>query len=369
MTTLEIWDSADAYKFPNIDEDIQGLKFAGSMYGGFLTCSFDVYRKPWKFYPEFQLSNIIKIRSRHQIVWQGRISGPGYQTSDYKVSVEADGPNERLKTRMSLVSLGAAAHGGAWINTNLIGDADLGYTAGSINATTDYAFPSGIDFSPDVYYLDAVESINKANGFRYGVFKPRLSNVLTAKAFDFTSMSTAPDYYLDMQDCDTKIQYVLEGIENRLRVSYSADGGTTYSYFWWPDSSGDLASKSLYGLRDGKLVVPGTATVGQAQQLAGIALARSKRLRPATEIVAYRITDITGAEVPLPEVQPGGILHIRGLNPGEFTLLTAQSVNELCTWPIVMASPDVDAERITLSPGGLPNTLNTLMSRMEMRKR
>ncbi len=371
--TVEIWNSTMTYRYPNMDAEIEGLKFSSIIYGGFATCSFTLYRKPWKYFPELALGNIVQVRSRHKIVWSGRLAAPQADTTDLRISIEADGPIERLKSRLSLVSLAAGAKGSAWITTNLIGDTDLAYSAGNIY-TSDYAFPAGMDFLPDVYYAEAVEKINSANGYRYGFFPPAQTHLLQAKYFDFYPVSSTPDYYLEMADCETRIQYTLEGIENLLRVTYSPDGNI-YKYFWYPNTDmtnftgtpvPDATSLALYGRRDGRLVVPGSATLAQAAQLASIALAWRKRLRPAADIVATRITDTTGAVVPLPEVEAGKVLHIRGLNPGEFTLLTAQSVNELCTWPIVLAEPDIDAGTVTLSPGGLSNALERVLARMEL---
>jgi len=368
MATVEWWDPTRTYQYPNMDDELQEIKYSSMIYGGFATFSCSLFRKPWRYYPELAHRNIIRVRNRHAVVWEGKISAPGVDMTTLKIGVQADGPIERLKTRLSLASLGAAAYGGAWISTNLIGDGDLGYLAGTID--NGYQFPDGIDFSKGVYYTEAVTSINKADGYRYGFFVPPQSN-LYGNRFDFMPVSTTPDYYLDIEDCDTKIQYTVEGIWNVLYVEYSTDG-TTLSHFWWPGGGSpvpDATSKDLYERRDGKLTIPGVNSLPQAEQIAQIALDQYKRLRPASDITARKITDITGAEIPIPEVQAGKVLHIRGLNAGEFTLLTAQSINELSTWPIVLASPDIDKQTVTLSAGGLSNTLDKLIARMEMVKR
>ena len=367
--TLEIWNPDMTYRYPSMAGEFEGIKFSSIMYGGFAAFTASACRRPWRHYPEFALGNIIQVRSRHQIVWSGRISAPTIDTSDLRIDLEADGPIERLKSRLTLTSLAAGTCSGNWITTNLIGDSDLGYLAGAIS--DGYRFPTdgqGADFSPATYYADAVEQLNSVNGYRYGFFSPPISCVLRARYFDFAPLSTTPDYYLDMADCQSQIQYTTEGIENYLRVTYSPNG-STYKYFWHPATGPDPASAALYGRRDGRLEVPGVVSRAHAEAVAAIALAWRKTLRPATDIVATRITDVTGATVPLPEVQPGRVLHIRGLNPGEFTLSEAQAVNQLCTWPIVLTEPDLDMGTITLSPGGLSSTMDRIMARMEMRAR
>ena len=361
MTTVELWNSAMTYRYPNLDDEVEGLRFSSLMYGGFATCSFRLYRKPWRHYPELAVGGVVQIRSRHQIVWAGRISAPTADTSNLSIDVEADGPIEMLKRRLSLVSLSSAQYGGAWITDNVLPEFDL--ESGVVE--NGYQFSSGMDFSPHVYYAEAVEQINSANGYRYGFFTPQLSSALKAKFFDFHAVSQTPDYYLDMADCQSQIQYTIEGVENRLRVTYSPDG-SLQKYFWWPDENGDPTSVGLYGLRDGTLDIPGVSSLARAQQVATVALNWRKVLRPASDIVASRITDTAGNDVPLPEVQPGRVLHVRGLNPGEFTLTEAQAVNQLCTWPIVLAENTVDAGTITLSPGGLSAAIERVMSRMEL---
>jgi len=366
--TVELWSPDRSYRYPNIDKELQALKFSSIMYGGFATCTFELYRKPWVHYPDLALGNKVAIRSRHQIVWYGSIAAPATDTTDLKLSIQADGPIENLKTRLALVNLLAATKGSTWIIANLIGD--LGYGAGNIY-TSDYEYETGIDFTAGVAYSEAVTDINKGDNYRYGFFPPAQSNYTSAEGFDFWPISSTPEYYLDMADCDTKIQYTQEGIENVLYVKYN-DGAD--HYFWWPHGGGgvaipDAASVALYDRRDGKLDISGTVTLAEAEHLAQVALDWRKRIRPAADITARKITDVNGAEVPLAEVQAGRVLHIRGLNPGEFTLLTAQSLNELCTWPIIMSAPDIDACTVTLSPGGLGNTLDKLLARVEMVKR
>lgn len=370
MATIEVWDPTGTYQYPNMDDELQEIKYSSIIYGGFATFSGSLFRKPWRYYPELSPRNIVRVRSRHAVAWEGRISAPGVDMTSFKFSVQADGPIERLKTRLSLVSLAAGIYSGAWITTNLIGDSDLGYLAGTID--NGYQFPDGIDWTSGVYYAPALQAINKANNKRYGFFPPSASNLL-GNRFDFASISTTPDYYLDIEDCDTKIQYTVEGIENVLYVAYTTDG-SAYSYFWWPHDGGgaplpDTTSAGLYGRRDGKLAFPGKTSLPQAEQMAQIALDWRKRIRPASDIVARRITDVTGAEIPIAEVQAGKVLHIRGINAGEFTLLTAQSLNELSTWPIVLAQSDIDKGTVTLSAGGLSSKLDMLMARMEMVKR
>lgn len=370
ICTVEIWTPDLTYIYPNIDEKIEALTYSSAMCGGCATCSFTVHGYPWKYYPEFALGNVVRIRSRHQIVWEGRISAPSYDMESFQLSIQADGYIERLKSRLSTVSMSDSQYGGAWITANLIGDTDLGYLAGTIS--NGYQFPVGLDFAPEIYYADAVAKINEANGFQYGFFPPPCSN-LVGNRFDFRdNRSSPPDYYLDIQDCEGKqIQYTLEGIENYLHVSYCTDpnDNSSYAYFWWPDGGPDAISEGLYGRRDGILVVPDMSTLPQAQQWAATALELRKRLRPSTDIVAHKITDPYGVEVPLTLVQAGKVLHIRGLNPGEFTLLTAQSINELCTWPIVMATMDIGNDAVTLSPGGLATGLDIQLARAEMNKR
>lgn len=367
--TIELWNRDQTQKYPNIDGEIQALKFSSLMYGGFATCSFELYRKPWMYYPDLALLNRVIIRSRHQIVWAGAISAPGADTTDLKISVQADGSIGQMKSRLAIVSLGEGLHGGTWITTHID---ELGYDEGTI--ADGYEFPSGIDFSAGALFPDAVDQINKANNYRYGFFPPVQSNYLDARAFDFTPFSATPEYYLDMADCETNIQYTLEGIVNVLYVQHSIDG-SAQSYFWYPHDGSDnpvpdATSMALYGRRDGQLTIPGVSTHTQAVQIAQVALDLNKRMRPASDIVARRVTDTTGAEaIPLAEIQAGRVLHIRGLNPGEFTLLEAQSVNELCTWPIVMTSVDVDAGTVTLSPGGLGTTLDKLLARADLKPR
>lgn len=376
MTTVEHWDPTGTYRFPNIDREIEGLKYSTIMYGGFATLDYDLYRQPWRYYADVALNNIVRVRSRHRVVWEGRIHAPINSTTDMKIAVEADGYIERLKTRMpnTTVDIGVNGRLSAWLISYLLGDTNLGFLGGVITGS-DYQFPLGLELVPYTFFAGAIEKGNAANGNRYGFFPPPCSNQL-GRYFDYTPMSATPDYYLDMRDCNTEIQYTLEGVENCLMVTY-ADSGNVYHYSWWPNSLGainpagtpvpEATSAALYGRRDGELVVPGVANAATAQQFASIALAWRKSLKPASDIVATKITDAAGNVVPNAEVTAGGLLHTRGLNPGMFPLLQAQSINELSTWPVVFAESDIDNDLVTLSPGGLSNRLDKLLSRAEMK--
>ncbi len=356
--TVELWNRALTYQYPNIDAEIEQLKYSSILYGGFATCSFNVpTRDPKLFYPDLQPANVVKIRHDGLIVWEGLIVAPGLDiAAESALAIQAAGFVYRLKRRWSTASFGASVKGSTWITNNLIADTDLGLTAATIQ-TGDYAFPNGLDLAPQAYYSDVLERVNAANGWHYGVWENR--------TFDFKAVSTSPDYYIDIEDCDSQIVPALDAIENYLRVSYTTDG-STYKYFNWPATGPDATSAALYGRCDGTLAIPGKATLAQAQQIATVALNERKVMRPATAIVARRVLSSTGVEVPLEQVNARGkLVHIRGLYPGELTIENAQAINELSTFVVVHAEPDLEAGTVTLSPGTYGLQLDKRLARLE----
>lgn len=355
MITVEQWTPDGTQMYPQMDEEIQEIKYSSLMFGGYATLAFSHYRKPWVYDPALQINNIVKVLSDHGIRWEGKISGINIGT-DAKTTIEADGIIGRMKKLISTSNVATGEKGSSWITDHCLSVAGL--TAGNIT-TGDYAFPAGINFQPEIFLVPALEKINACNGYVYGPGSGMI--------FDYHPMSTTPDYYLDIEDCDTQIKYSIENIENYLHVTYSLDG-TNYLYFWWPAAGPAEPSATIYGRCDGVLVVPNISTLDHAQQMATVALNWRKRMHPATSIVARKITDANGAEIPIPTVGAGKLLHMRGLYPTVETITQTQAVNELSTFEVVMAAVDIDAETVTLSPGAVGDNLPMMLAQSDMEK-
>lgn len=366
MISLEVWNPAAAYRYPSIEAEIEELVFGTMLGAGFSTCSFSCKRDPRRYQDDLKPTNKIVIRNGRRTAWTGEIIAPMSDVQDaISTPIEADGPGYRLATR-SKVAPFTSGKGSAWITANPIGDTDLAIPAGLINAS-DFSFPYGIDFSPVTYYAEALEKINKANGYFYGVWEDGLH---------FEPYAATAQYEVRAQDAKYQLSYSIEDIENCLYVTYSANGSDILG-FWYPNTDmvnftgtavPDVTSAGLYRRRDGRLDVQGQATLAQAVAQAAVALAERKRMRPKSSFATTRVTDaVTGQIVPLPMVRAGSIVHIKDLYSRHVSSVEARILNELSTFVIAETSYEVATGLLTISPGTMGAMMEKMLAQIEAR--
>ena len=367
MLSLELWTPDGTQRYRNIDAEIEDLRF-GSMVGiGYSECSFTAKRTPRRYQDDLKPTNKLVVRSGRTVAWSGEIIAPIHQVQDaIATPVECDGLGYRLATRAKVAPF-SSGKGSAWMTTNLIGDADLGYASGDID-TGDYDFPYGVDFSPVTYYAEAVDKINKANGYDYGVDE---------NGFYFRPFPTTAAYEVRAEDARYELAYSIEDIENCLFVSYTEDG-SLYKYFWYPNSdmvtyagtpAPDATSAALYRRRDGVLPIQGRSDLTQAVAMAAVALDERKRMRPRSSFVVTRVTStVTGQVVPLELVGVGELVHIRDLYPTSISSTAARIMNELSTFQIFEASYEVARGELTIAPGTMSLMMEKMLARIESRQ-
>ena len=365
MITHQLWTPDGADKYPSIEDEIEELHF-GTMAGvGFSVCSWKMKRSPRYYYPDLRPTTLVKIKDGRKIAWEGEIINPGIEIQDaFEMPVECDGTGYRLATRWSEASLGQGDSGSDWIIAELLADDDLDYEEGRVD-TDDFEFPTGIDFSPRVYYSDALERINKANGWFYGVWEGR--------KFYFHPFADSAEYEVAIEDAKYSLNFSIEEIKNYLGVSHAEDG-SNLNYFNWPAGGPDLTSKGLYRRRDGILAFQGPVGLAEAEQSATVALDELKRMRPKTSFKVTKVTDIaTGTEVPKALVRAGPIIHIKDLYPGRLSRADQQLVNELSTFALMQTDCEVtdigegDVE-LTISPGTMGQMMEIMLARTEARQ-
>jgi hypothetical protein len=370
MISLQVWDPTETKRYPSIEAEIEELTF-GSMIGiGFGPCSFAVKRDPRRYHDDLKPTNRIIVRDGRKVRWAGDIIAPVSDVQDQiSMPIEADGLGYRLATR-EVVAPFTSGKGSTWITNNLIADTDLDYDVGLID-TSDFNFPYGIDLSPCTYFAEALDKINKANGYYYG---------MRADGFHYEPYPTTAAYEVRAQDAKYQLDYSIEEIENCLFVSYTTDG-SLYKYFWYPNTDmvnftgtavPDQTSKDLYKRRDGVLAVQGKSTLAQAAAMAAVALAERKRMRPKSSFVVTRVTSAaTGVEVPLTSVEDGKLIHFKDLYTRRMSSTEARIINELSTFEIAETSCTVrsggNVDELTVSPGTMGMMMEKMLARIEAR--
>lgn len=354
---LEISSPNGSIKYPSIHKDISGLTFTTAFGLGFGQASFTVVRHPYDLVDDLVLTNKVRILSGSDVPWEGEITNRGVNATG-SVPIVADGYGHRLSSRLTTTSVGAE-RGSSWITNNILGDTDLGYQAGTINYGADFLFPYGINLQPEAFYLDALDKINAPNGYVIAVWED--------KTIHFHPQPVNPQYIVRTDVGELDLNFLMEGIENYLHVTYSLDGSTP-SYFWWPSDGPDPDSASLYHRRDGVLVVPGQSSLAQAQATAQVALNWRKRIRPMSDFIAYRVWDATtGQEVNPATLRCGFVVYMENLFPSEGTLASKAIMNDVSTFMVVGTKYDRTTGLPTLSPGARGLTIENLLARPQAR--
>jgi len=366
MLSVEIWDPTETFKYPSIEDEIEGLTFGTLLGVGFSTFDFTVKRSPRFAYGDLALTNIAVIRDGKDVAWKGDIACRGVEAAgNITMPVECDGLGARLITRATTASFGNEDLT-TWVADHLLTDSDLGYSEGRIDTGDDYTFPYGIDIGAGTtgdYFAGVLEKGNKANGWFYGVWED---------GFYLHPYPTTADYEVEAGNAKYSLRYTIEDIVNYLRVSYTVDG-SIYKYFWWPSTGPDATSKALYGRRDGTLAVQGKASLAQAEQMATVFLDEHKRMRPQSSFEVTEVTSVaTGQVVPLSKVRAGKVIHIKGIYPTAHTPAQAQVINELSTFEIAQTSCEISlrghVKKCTISPGTMGLMMDKMLARIEARQ-
>lgn len=350
---VEIWTPDESAQYTV--EPVQGLRFSHALGLGYATCTFSLRRDPRIWYDDLTLTNVVKIAT-DTVRWSGEITTVGLR--DTQIDVDCQGPAYRLESRRTTASFGLTTKASSWITTNIIGDADLGFTAGNV-ATTDYQFPLGIDLGDSSTYMEAVEKFQKANNW---IFK-----VEDGKVYWYPKPTT-PEYLVKVEETEIDMARALEGVENYLRVEWT-DALEATSYFWWPATGPDATSEALYRRRDGYLQIPGHSTEAQAQQMATIVLNERKVLRPQTSLTAVEVRSLPDyTPIPKEELQSGELVTIEGLYIADVGIDSAQALNELTTFEVALVEYEKDTDTVTLSPGTIGLSTEKVLARAQSRE-
>jgi hypothetical protein len=355
--SLELWTPDRSEGYDSIEHEINGLEFSTAAGLGFSTALFDVRRHPQFWYEDLQPRNQVVIRSGLDVVWEGRIFNPGLSaTSDVSLPIECVGFSNELSSRWSTATFGNSTAGSTWILANLLTDEDLELGEGEV-VTEDYVYPYGFDLSPQTYYIEVLDRINRANNYEVAIWED--------KNFFYRPKGDTPDYVVRVEDGEVDLSRAIEGVENYLRVSYTADGNI-FKYFNWPTAGPDEDSAALYGRRDGTLAIQGNCSLAMAQQIAEVVLEERKRIKPNTNFVAMKVWDAeTGIEVNPAKVRAHKVVYIENLYPTQITGYTKTIVDELSTFEVAETTYNCEDRRVTMSPGGVGLMAEKILAKQE----
>lgn len=324
-------------------------RYSSYINGGFGTLTFNTVRFPFVEMDDIKLSNMVRAYYGDALVYEGELTEVTWQISAgaLVLTASASGFCNRLKTAYPLADIGNEK-GSAYIARTLLADDDLSIRGGDIESD-DYLFPSGFDLSSHTYF-DALEEINRYNGWLWGIWDNR--------ALDWKPKPAVPDYYIDAANADMNISYSLDGIVNYITYRYSGGSATVE----------DAVSQSNYRKRAYILDQSSDGVQAQTATAAAIYLSEHKGLKPRTEVTAAVVRDASGRKVPIYEVRAGKTVSLENISPIDISVADAAALNETNTFTITSAEVDIAAGLVRLSPAALGLRFDKYMAKVELAK-
>lgn len=358
---IEIWNKADTERLSiltkdNEDPDLvyQDLEFSNNSWG-YLSCTFTLKRDSDMYWEDLEDSNIIRILSG-DTKWEGDIEGVARdKDTETTLKVECLGPQAKLKNMGTDADydkdLEPGEKASTYIVDHVLTDPDVGLFAGTID-TNDFEIVTGCTFFPGKAYDQIFSQLMEYNQYRPSIW---LDNKLNWKPRE-----TTPTYYVNIADCEqSSLNRKRASITNWIQVAFSPDN-SVYGYV----VAFDQTSIDRHGKRVLYQSIRGDET--DANQVAAVALAQLKDLKPSSALTTDIIRDVYRAFVSPEDVESNKVLHIERLLSTEETIQSAQSINESNTWEIAEVKYNKDG-RVTLSPGEEDDTLDVLLKQLDSR--
>jgi hypothetical protein len=329
----------------------EGMSFESCNPGGFTTASFTLHRPVTQYWADLLPRNRIVIGESAQVFWEGYIDKAPRSIRPDIFDVSCQGWSARLNelwTTADITVVAATDHMNEFISNVVLADAELStyseIVAGTIE-TGDYDFPDGtrFEFAPATYYFDALEQMNAANNYDWGVW-------LDHKFYFTAKTPTIIKWYVKTEDCDDlTISQNVEALCNYVLVNYTQDGS-----HYQQVTVQDADSQALYGVIKKKIDVPGRITTAGATQIGNTYIAECKDLKVSAEFTCNRIFDAYGSEHSLGEARGGDNIRIADWLPTEETLIT---VNDIATFQIKSVKYNHDDYTLDVTPTEfLPST-------------
>lgn len=372
ISGIEIYDRTGSQRLSVITTEVENPEYTHISPGGYGTLTFDLKRDPKLRYIDIALMNIVRvyIPGRRRPVWEGEITNLPRRMSvnpaDRGVSVEASGCVSWMRSRVVTAPF-ASGKISTWISSHMLGDLGYVWASGSPHPTGEFSFPEGIDVSQHRRYYELIEDANATMGWDWGVGlmeggKPQ---------FYFEPYSQTPDYYVDYEDCESDMDYSVDGVENVIRYRYT-DLDEIEHEGWYPNDGNpthavpDADSVALYRRRDGEFerTEPTSSTVINAM----LAQQHDERkvLRPASSLTTSKVYGSDGLTViPVEECESGKVLFIRGLFPASLTRDESMRVNELSTFRVVETKVISHEGIVEFAPASCASTLAEMLARVD----
>jgi hypothetical protein len=334
---------------------------------GDATFTFDLKRDPVSdFWEDLEDSNVVKVFDGDDFCWEGDIEGVERKIeADSLFAVECLGWPAKLKiqgTDADVSSNLGVEKGSTYITDHIVGEGDPVLTAGDID-TDDFLFSTGVEFYPGKDFWYILDEICKYQLYDWWIERSLDPRLPPAPRLCFGPRETAVSYQVLLGDCDeSTLNRNREDLWNWIQYGYTPDG-SLYAYV----TSQNAASQSAHGLRMKWDSVSYAISQTEAQALADTFIALHKDLKPNSSISTDIVRDTRKLLVPRGQIEPRKVLLIPDLLPTEETIVSAQGINEMQTWPINEVK--MKGGKVSLAPGGLPTTLDVMLAKYDIRSR
>lgn len=337
-------------------QDYEGLSFESVNPGGYSVASFDIKRKATVFWEDLQFQNRIQISHLSEVVWEGYIDKTDRSINPDNISIQCLGWSARLNQLGTEDDITAGVlnyYMRDFITDVILADGDIEIIEGDLGGYG-YAYPqyTRFEFAPYTTYFDALEKLNAADKWDWGVWN------------DFKMYYSEPDptdikWIVYLEDCsDLTISPNPANLCNYVIVSYTQDGTHQQT-----TTRQDAASQVKYGVIKNHIDVPGRVTTAGAQQIGDTHLADYSTLRVAAEFTCNRVFNPYGIESPVSYVRAGDNIRLVDWLPTEERLRLG--VTDISTFKIKSTSYNHDDATLSVTPTEWVSQVEIALARLE----
>lgn len=372
---IQIWNKAGTRVLSTLTADAndsnnryENLELTKNRNGD-ATVTFDLKREPLSdYYEDLEDSNVVRAWIDGEFSWEGDIEGVERSVdTQSSFSVKCLGWSAKLKINGTeddvAQNLAPGEAGSTYIKDHIVTDTDLGFDEGNID-TDDFEFVTGLEFYPGKDYWYILDEICKYQLYDWWVERSSDPRLPPTPRLCFGPRQTTVSYYVLLEDCDqSSLDRNRENLINWAQYGFTPTG-SLYGYV----TSEDSTSQTRHGVRKAWDSVSYKISQAEAQAIADTFIALHKDLKPNSALTTTIVHDVWKTLLPLGTLEPRAVLNIPDLLPTEETIQGAQGVNEMQTWNINEIKLSQDG-KVSLSPGGLPTTLDVLLAGYDLRSR
>lgn len=352
---VQIYDRWHEQRFANWTKgEFNGLIYLHERIGGMISASFNV---PCVYYEPYEWAkrrNQVEIYSKGgTCVFDGFISNLSryWDEKETGIRVSCYGWVAKL-TRDYVTAMLSGEKGSTYITDHIITGMFAGYVSAGEIDTGDYLIPGAIEVAPQRtkrWMLDQIYDYNR-DTHEWGVW---------GREFYFRPIADTVSYRTTIYGgCTGQLSQGIDDQAKILRLAYRDTNGA-WQILEAEDTDSDDPDEYILETLDGNM------TSAQATQAANARLEELKRAGSNASIRVKRLWGRAGSgqtgELDVAEMEPGRILAVNGIVPGEASVYEADIDNDLDTFVIASVKYDAEAGVADVGPGKLPHTLPTVV--------